>query len=937
MSSTSTPHAGWDSPNTTCSDPEDSYLDVQSQLDELRPLAHSPQPADEEVEEAENAPKQGLNTAKSLPNPNDLEDGIAEMKASTHPLTLQQSLGQSFGQSFTPIANDATDFSNHYFSNTDYLCSKCQEVSWKLSTPNQTANRAWHTTLKRVILHRHQCRLCTLLLESLCQPHNDPFKHPQIRDHLGERKKDFTDDRRNWPAIGERDFRTWLDVWSKKSFRLNGWPFGYGATTRQDIHGSFDGATRAFGRYSRNVIDSGILGPGAIAAAKLVPKRLPCQFTVDIDAPKGLLDIKLWGYGRGHKAENSVISHFRLSTEGLPGADTAASPRNGLRYRKASDKGQIALETSSMWLDDCLHNHGHQCSEQGWQFVLRPPDFIRLIDVEDHCLVEFSGPSTAAVQYVALSYVWGPKDHFRLKKEYMKAMLQKAGLDRFLEHDIPQTLKDAMTATRSSGLRYLWIDFLCIQQDDEHEKNAHMAAMDRIFGNALVTIIAADSADADKGLRGVQKDTRTVEQQIGHLAQDQRLIGHLPIPRGLEESIWNSRAWTLQERLLSRRLLIFIDGQMMWRCRQAVHFEDVGATDKAGEIEPFDWLSIKPQYVGHNARRGYIDGSISKLRDGRTVLVRSGAFTEYVKIVEHYTHRQITYSADILKALAGILGILEQCFHCRMSYGLPHTLLDVAILWRPRERLRRRPLNEINIPSWSWAGWVGRVGYDETFSEGEGENGIMKPIPEHFGEERIRSLVRWYSLDGDVLQPINGNGLGIPLPIGLNDPLPVEWDQIPAGVESLKSLQHLNLSNDMMQLLNSRELLFKTSCSCSFQFGRRISYGETATAECPSFQYKLKSNAGGENAGIITLDGDGPSELVEGKHALVVLSEAEYLGYGEETLRRYDNKNADFPLYNVMLIEWAERKPIASRLGLGRVSEPVWRKSQTTVETIILT
>ena len=211
----------------------------------------------------------------------------------------------------------------------------------------------------------------------------------------------------------------------------------------------------------------------------------------------------------------------------------------------------------------------------------------------------------------------------------------------------------------------------------------------------------------------------------------------------------------------------------------------------------------------------------------------------------------------------------------------------------------------------------------------------MKPIPEQFGEERIRSLVRWYSLDGDVLQPINRNGLGIPLPIGLDDPLPVEWDQIPAGAESLKSLQHLDLSNDMIQLLNSRELVFKTSCSSSFQFGSSISYGETVKAECPSLQYKLKT--GGENAGIITLDGDGPSELVEGKHALVVLSEAEYLGYGEEILRRYDNKNADFPLYNVMLIEWAERKPIASRLGLGRVSEPVWRKSQTTVETIILT
>jgi hypothetical protein len=75
----------------------------------------------------------------------------------------------------------------------------------------------------------------------------------------------------------------------------------------------------------------------------------------------------------------------------------------------------------------------------------------------------------------------------------------------------------------------------------------------------------------------------------------------------------------------------------------------------------------------------------------------------------------MSYASDTLKALAGLLHILEACFKCQIKEGLPEILLDAAILWRPMEALERRSVSEVDIPSWSWAGWKGKVRYDEPF------------------------------------------------------------------------------------------------------------------------------------------------------------------------------------------------------------------------------
>lgn len=124
-----------------------------------------------------------------------------------------------------------------------------------------------------------------------------------------------------------------------------------------------------------------------------------------------------------------------------------------------------------------------------------------------------------------------------------------------------------------------------------------------------------------------------------------------------------------------------------------------------------------------------MDGSVIRLRDRRTILVRSGTFAEYVKVIEQYTPHHMSFPGDVLRAPTGPSRIYEQCFQCHFSHGLPETLLDAAIIWHSNERLKRREPSDFEFPSWSWAGWVGRVSYEKTFLARANKQNLLEKSP----------------------------------------------------------------------------------------------------------------------------------------------------------------------------------------------------------------
>ncbi len=873
-----------------------------------------------------------------------------------HQPTRKEKLRKKAIKILRPWHEDITDL-RKASGTSDYLCSQCQTL-----LPTQLGLTDWKSALPRIIKHRTHCRLCRLLIETICKPEYDPFKHPQVAEYLdGPHVVHNRIEGLNQELIKQKSFRAWL------MFNRRVWPFGDRKAQPGEESRSVEcDATHRINKHARSLADvtlsllvqlgynlassvvvGGLLDlPSKSLRAPYIPEKhikrhLPCYIEVKRHPTiPDVLDAWLKGYGRGPRAQLADLSHFRLSIEAEPTYTFSMYDQPTLHYAFVLDPSRINVGRSRMLLEHCERHHGSGCNEPGWSVVIEPTDFLRLIDVREWCLVEFRNEDTQRCRYVALSYLWGGAQNFTLNETNTRQLHKRFGLRPFLQGLIPKTIRDAMLVVQQMGERYLWVDALCIQQDDQIEKHSQIEMMDRIYGNAVATLAAADSLNANAGIPGVRPGSRKIIQLVAELQNGDNLLAHLPDVNAIEETPWNRRAWTLQERLLSRRLMIFEGGRLTWRCRGMTAYEHLPSVGLGEDSDSFPWLSIKPQYLGLNARKGYVDGSIRRSRDGRTIVMRSGTFTEYAKVIEQYTHRDMTYPSDVLGALAALLRIFESCFRCRCNYGLPEVLLDAAILWLPAKKLRRRILTDFDLPSWTWAGWVGYVYYEATFAAMANERDLLIRKPKDCGQERFRSLVRWYTKTSSGLQAINGNGLGIPLPLTAGQTMPVEWDGSPPGINDPQTLMDLGLSEMVVNSLDSTHLVFKTSISRSFQLAASI------TADAPNSPLKFslviktprghRSRSRASLSGIITLDGDSPLSLEWDAHALVVLSEAEYLGVEGEEVREYDGWGARFLLYNVMLVQWNRDEPIARRLGVGRVYKEAWLASGVYIQTVIL-
>jgi hypothetical protein len=121
---------------------------------------------------------------------------------------------------------------------------------------------------------------------------------------------------------------------------------------------------------------------------------------------------------------------------------------------------------------------------------------MRMIDVVESCIVTIR-EGQHMPQYTALSYVWGRVETLLCKKANLVDLEVAGSLDTApFSSTLATTISDAMTLTKSMGLRYLWADMLCIVQDDPSDKMVQLPNMANIYGDAHFTIVAADGTHA---------------------------------------------------------------------------------------------------------------------------------------------------------------------------------------------------------------------------------------------------------------------------------------------------------------------------------------------------------------------------------------------------------------------------------------------------------
>ncbi|KAL9075847.1 MAG: hypothetical protein Q9157_003857 [Trypethelium eluteriae] len=239
-----------------------------------------------------------------------------------------------------------------------------------------------------------------------------------------------------------------------------------------------------------------------------------------------------------------------------------------LRGRLVDEEPDIAMVRN--WIKQCQTIHGESCKDTYLHIRERQRDLL-VIDVETNCLA----PLQEDLPYVTLSYVWGSANRTTTLKSNVHLFSQPNGL---LKKGLPKTISNALEVTKALGYRYLWVDALCIVQDDDVSKKRMIESMDSVYGNSAITLVAATGEHADAGLSGWDKTCRKLPWEDVETIRSDFRIGLVSFfENEIEDSPYSRRSWTYQEEILSSRCLVFMNGRIFFYCRAALWREDLMA------------------------------------------------------------------------------------------------------------------------------------------------------------------------------------------------------------------------------------------------------------------------------------------------------------------------------------------------------------------------
>lgn len=436
---------------------------------------------------------------------------------------------------------------------------------------------------------------------------------------------------------------------------------------------------------------------------------------------------------------------------------------------KFVQQDQADMNRLRNWLHIC--DSTHPASTEGLEHDMAS---LRVIDTEELRVREVDTPC----RYACLSYVWGKGSQTQYTTNTKDSLEAPNGLQAA---DLPQTIRDAIKVTQEAGFRYLWVDALCILQDDPEDKARIISKMGPIYGGAALTIIASANAGPHEGLPGMGSAHRSVAQDRVKIQGITLAVAlhdpRQPIP-DIDDSVWSSRAWTFQERALSARSVYFTGSQMIFKCAHSdvmleecipvpdpafrhPAIEDQAETDLMALLWTHPSLS-RFENKGFSGRNQdstlMISGDVDmqefmkmSLKERRQIAPVfditvdaprdfMGSLADpdetpwdlYRRAVEDYTKRKLTWESDAVDAFSGVEHIVRRGMNTKFWFGLPSFAFEQALLWQAKEPLERRYRdNKAIFPSWSWAGWRGQVSY---CGRGFKNSVLWDPV----------SVTRWY-------------------------------------------------------------------------------------------------------------------------------------------------------------------------------------------------
>jgi serine/threonine protein kinase len=201
----------------------------------------------------------------------------------------------------------------------------------------------------------------------------------------------------------------------------------------------------------------------------------------------------------------------------------------------------------------------------------------RLIDLGTHetpTILIYETKPTDSLQYIALSHPWGPGPHFCTFRNNLEEYKKHISFDK-----LPATFQHAVTTTRELGLRYLWIDSICIIQGPDGDFAQEAARMEDVFSSAYCMLAASSAKGQGDGFLTPRKENDFLTFDKG--GQPLYICRFMDdFKTHVLEGPLNKRGWVLQERALAHRTIFFTDKQTYWECGEGVRCETLTKMDK---------------------------------------------------------------------------------------------------------------------------------------------------------------------------------------------------------------------------------------------------------------------------------------------------------------------------------------------------------------------
>jgi hypothetical protein len=395
------------------------------------------------------------------------------------------------------------------------------------------------------------------------------------------------------------------------------------------------------------------------------------------------------------------VSPYRLEEDIIADLRLVVKPKEDAEWPdvltgKFVDRKTTTIKQFELWMKDCVGAHEHTDDhlpkhrlEELYSETLNSVPGLRLIDVASRKLVTTAALKRVDGAYVALSYVWGPNPP--------PVVL---GPDNTLPDHLPATIEDALTMVKAlEYIPFLWVDAICIPQDDPVVRQEQIKKMDVIYDRAMAALIATGPS-VTTGITGISvKNNPAHSIQVGPLLiQYQACQGLWKIlMTGFNDAAdhftpWGHRGWTFQEALVARRRLIFNaeKDRIMFECSSG-----------SRQTHPTDvWEQVKAAFFN----------DIDRIRRKE---MHDWNMHWWQHLLNLYLKRTLTYEQDILGAWIGVGKVIARTVELKegeggVCWGIPRKEFLAGLMWAPLKSSKSMEERTCKlddgreIPSWHW-------------------------------------------------------------------------------------------------------------------------------------------------------------------------------------------------------------------------------------------